>query len=105
MPKSGSPFRVHVVGPDAAVRQARVETLASAGFQVEAHLDSAALFDRLSARPRNHCVVADVDDPLADGLPLLKDLRADRLALPVIIIDGDTSVETIARVFKTGAVD
>lgn len=99
-----TPAIVHVVDDDAAIREALVLLLESAGHAARAHADAAAfLADVDPAQPG--CVVADVRMPGMSGLELQRHLNENRIDLPVIIITGHGDVAMAVQALKQGAVD
>jgi|GEM_PF-80343 len=96
---------VHLVDGDPERRRRRAEIIDSAGYRLHAHPDNDSLLTALGSEPHWVCVVADVENPALDGRSLLAQLRQERVSLPVILIDGDTSVSTVGRLFRDGAAD
>ena len=78
------------------------------------HMETAvrvSLADRLRtalaalADPTIACVVTDLRLPDADGLGIVRTLRAARRALPVIVVTGAGSAELAVAALKLGAAD
>jgi len=96
---------VHFLVPEGSRLATKLPIVQEAGYRVHAHEELEALLDALNGRTGPVCVVADVDDPLDDGLAVLTGVQEFGVAIPVILLDGDTTISTVARVFKAGAVD
>lgn len=98
--------RILVVDDDAQVRSFLAELLAEAGYGVELVADGAAA---LKAVERNSpdLVLLDVVMPGMGGMEVLRILKAptDLRFLPVILLTGDTDIETRLRGLKLGADD
>lgn len=95
---------VHVIDDDEAVRDSLAFLLKSARMDVRTY-DSATAF--LAALPHvsGGCIVTDVRMPETSGVDLLRRLREDRIAIPVIVITGHGDVQLAVEAMKTGAVD
>ena len=82
------------------------------GYEVEACNNGQSGWDRLVAgldhgTPKLDLVLLDLNMPNVDGMTLLRRLRADeRFALlPVIILTGETDLDTRVQALETGAND
>jgi len=82
-------------------------TLRRAGFQVcEAH-DGDELLQRFASLQSLHChyvvVVSDVNMPGLDGVAATEQLRISAPGVPIVIITGNGSPETLAAAHRAGA--
>jgi len=96
---------VYVVDGDEASRRDLCLLLQGAGYEVKAFA-CAQSFSEVASVLVPGCVVLDIRSPEAGGLTLLRDLKARRAGLPVIVIGearGDVGVGV--RAMKAGAVD
>jgi len=84
---SSTPETVLVVDDDACVRSSLKFILEMEGFQVQLYDGSAALLADHEL-PERGCLVIDYRMPGVDGLELAKRLRAQHVALPIILISG-----------------
>src|SRR5437016_8144733 len=86
----------------AAMRHAltRMETAVRVSLADRLRTALAALAD-----PTIACVVTDLRLPDADGLGIVRTLRAARRALPVIVVTGSGSAELAVAALKLGAAD
>jgi DNA-binding response OmpR family regulator len=93
---SNSPHRILVVDDDISIRQLNTAVLSRSGYHVDAAEDGAVAWDTLQLN-RYDLVVTDNHMPKMSGLELLKELRAARLDLPVIMATGTLPMEEFAR--------
>jgi two-component system response regulator FixJ len=77
----------HVIDDDAAVRDSVQLLLESRGIEVHSYA-SAEAFLRQAAPDDDSCLIIDVDMPDIDGLELLRQLRANGISTPTIVITG-----------------
>jgi DNA-binding response OmpR family regulator len=90
------PQRILVVDDDAGIRQLGMEVLIHHGYQVDAAEDTAAGWKALQVRIYD-LLITDLDMPGLSGLKLVKQLRAARMALPVILASGIMTPEELNR--------
>jgi FixJ family two-component response regulator len=95
---------VNVVDDDGAVRNSLRWLIESAGLDV-ATFASAKEFLNGYDRDRPGCLILDVRLPGQSGLDLQKQLAAQGVSLPVIIITGHGDVPIAVRAMRTGALD
>ena len=95
---------VHVIDDDADVRQSLAFLLSTAGIAVQVH-ESAIAFLQALPQVEVGCIVTDVRMPGMDGLELQRRLRADKYAIPVIVITGHGDIALAVEAMKAGAVD
>lgn len=95
---------VYVIDDDEAMRDSLDFLLGAAGFCVHVFHSAAAFLAALPA-PRAGCVLTDIRMPGMDGLELLKRLKNDRIALPVVIMTGHGDVPLAVDAMKSGAAD
>jgi two-component system response regulator FixJ len=95
---------VYIIDDDAAMRDSLDFLLGSAGFEVTL-FDSA--MDFLDALPNLGfgCVVSDVRMPGLDGIDLLKRLKQDHRALPIVVMTGHGDIPLAVEAMKLGAID
>ena len=95
---------VHIIDDDDDVRDSLAFLLDTAGLHVEAYASAPAFLAALPSGPRG-CVVTDARMPDMTGLELLKRLKAEKLALPVIVMTGHGDVPLAVEAMKAGAAD
>lgn len=94
---------VFVVDDDAAMRDALVQLLETAGLRTESHADGAAFLAAYEDRPG--CLVLDMAMPGVDGLQVQAALNARGLAIPIIFLTGHGDIPMAVRAVQEGAVD
>src|SRR3989338_1227481 len=92
---------VNVVDDDGAVRNSLRWLIESTGLDV-ATFASAKEFLNGYDRDRPGCLILDVRLPGQSGLELQKQLAAQDVSLPVIIITGHGDVSIAVRAMRTG---
>ncbi|MGH7932523.1 MAG: sigma-54-dependent transcriptional regulator [Candidatus Binataceae bacterium] len=102
-PVDSSRARVLVVEEEAVARMAAA-ALGKAGYDCETCRSLEAALATLEPRGAD-VVVCAVNAPAIDGIELLRQLRARRLDLPVILLTGDPSVGTAVAAMQQGAFD
>jgi len=93
---------VAVVDDDPGVLRALRRLLRSADFQVEAYA-SGAEFLMAEGDSELDCVVLDLHMPQTTGFDVQAQLSQRGRTVPVVIITGDDSPETLARSLSLGA--
>ncbi|MCU7931572.1 MAG: response regulator transcription factor [Candidatus Thiodiazotropha sp. (ex Codakia rugifera)] len=95
---------VFVVDDDQAMRNSLKWLIESVSMQVET-FESADAFINSYYPGRSGCLLLDVRMPGMSGLELQEYLRANQIAIPVIIITGHGDVPMAVRAMKSGAID
>ncbi len=96
--------KVYVIDDDEAMRDSLNFLLDSAGFEVKL-FETAQNFLESYPKLDFGCVVSDVRMPGIDGIELLKRLKTDHSALPVVIMTGHGDIPLAVEAMKLGAVD
>ena len=95
---------VYVIDDDAAMRDSLNFLLDSSGFTVRLFDSAQSFLDALPGLGFG-CVVSDVRMPGIDGIELLKRLKAQNSAFPILIMTGHGDVPLAVEAMKLGAVD
>jgi len=95
---------VYVVDDDPAMRESLEFLLDAAGFSVTT-FDSAADFLQQLPRLTFGCIVSDIRMPGIDGMELLRDVKAGRAEMPIIIMTGHGDIPLAVEAIKLGALD
>ncbi len=95
---------IYVIDDDAAMRDSLNFLLDSAGFGVTLFDNAQAFLDALPGLSFG-CVVSDVRMPGIDGIELLKRMKAQLSAFPILIMTGHGDVPLAVEAMKLGAVD
>jgi len=93
-----------VVDDDAVVREALVEALVDAGYDVRAAHDGARAVALLAERAPD-VVLSDVRMPGMDGLALLALLRERAPEIPVLLMTAFDDMPTVVAAMREGATD
>jgi two-component system response regulator FixJ len=101
MPARG---KVYVIDDDEAMRDSLNFLLGAADFDVTLFESARHFLDAVPGIDFG-CVVTDVRMPGIDGIELLKRLKADRSALPVVVMTGHGDVPLAVEAMKLGAAD
>ncbi|AMK22899.1 response regulator [Sphingomonas histidinilytica] len=92
---------VLVVESDAGLRRAMHLLLIARGYGVKAYADEGFLIGDPATRD-GACLIAEYRPPYADGIGLLRQLRAARWHHPAILTTDDRSAETESRAHGAG---
>jgi two-component system response regulator FixJ len=95
---------VHVVDDDAAMRDSMAFLLDVNGFKPLVY-DSASAFLAQSRIDASSCVVSDIRMPGMNGIELVRKLKSDGSACPVILVTGHGDVALAVEAMKAGAAD
>ena len=93
-----------VIDDDPAMRDSLAFLLDVNGFSVTTHETAADFFDHFG-RSNVDCVVSDIRMPGMTGLDLVRKLKADAVACPVILMTGHGDVALAVEAMKAGAID
>ena len=97
-------MRVILVEDNAQLAKAIVEGLAERGFDVEA-VDTAAAGIARGLQKHLDVMVLDLGLPDRDGLDVLRELRAARIYVPILVLTAREDVETRIAALDEGADD
>jgi DNA-binding NtrC family response regulator len=95
---------VLVVDDEKNIQVTLSRALSMAGYAVETAGGGHEALEKIAALPVD-VVVMDVRMPDLDGLAVLQKARETRPELPVVIMSGHGSIETVRSAFKLGAFD
>ncbi|WP_242395953.1 sigma-54-dependent transcriptional regulator [Anaeromyxobacter oryzisoli] len=98
------PVTVLVVDDEKNIQLTLSRALSMEGYAVEAAGGGREALEKIAAQPVD-VVVMDVRMPDLDGLSVLQKARETRPDLPVVIMSGHGSIETVRSAFKLGAFD
>ena len=97
-------MRILVVDDDAAVRDSLVRTLRFEGYQVDTAQDGLQALAAVAAEEPD-TMILDVSMPRMDGLAACRQLRADGVVLPVLMLTARDSVGDRVAGLDAGADD
>lgn len=95
-------LRIAVCDDELLIRMWMEEHLSEAGYDVSTHEDGRSLLASAAERPPD-LVLLDLRLPDASGLDILRGLRGEHPALPVIMITAHGEVETAVEAVRAGA--
>ena len=94
--------RILVADDDISSLEGLRVLLANWGYEVETASNGRVALQKVSAaEPR--AVITDVVMPMMNGLDLLRVLRIERPRMPVIVLTGQGSLDTLMRARQQGA--
>ncbi|WOI34416.1 sigma-54 dependent transcriptional regulator [Tritonibacter scottomollicae] len=94
---------IHIVDDDADHLSALCDLVATAGYEVHGFEAAEAVLAALTDPP--NMVISDLRMPGMDGMGLLKALREQTLAVPVILLTGHGDVAHAVEAIRAGAED
>jgi FixJ family two-component response regulator len=92
---------IAVVDDEESIRKALERLVRAAGLSAKTFPDGGEFLHFLQT-VRPDCVVLDLHMPGANGFVVLEQMAKAGFSLPVIVITGDESEETQARVMQSG---
>lgn len=95
---------IYLVDDDDAVRRSAGFMLKTSGFDVES-FSSGPDFLKRAKDAEPGCILLDVRMPGMDGLEVQRELNAQGIALPVIVLTGHGDVGVAVTAMKAGAID
>jgi DNA-binding NtrC family response regulator len=95
-------MKILVVDDDAIVTMSCRRILEAEGYAVTAVLGAEEAIEEIR-RHKFDLLLIDVKMPKYDGLFLVREVRKEYAAIPIIVMSGYPTAETIADVMKTGA--
>jgi putative two-component system response regulator len=95
--------RLLVIDDEQVVRNLMVEILAAAGHDVSGAETAESALDLLDEHDEYDLVVSDVMMPGLSGLELLETLKTRRASLPVVLVTGAGTYDTLSEALTRGA--
>jgi DNA-binding NtrC family response regulator len=95
-------MKILVVDDDAIVIKSCTRILESEGFEVSTVSSTDEALEILGKHPFD-LLLMDVKMPKHDGLFLIKEIKKDLPGLPIIVMSGYSTPETVADVVRLGA--
>ncbi|MET0294524.1 MAG: response regulator FixJ [Phenylobacterium sp.] len=94
---------VHVIDDDEAMRRSLAFLLGSAGYASKTYESAVAFL--AAGEPEPGCIITDVRMPDLTGLELVRRLKSEGSALPIVMITGHGDVPLAVEAMKAGVVD
>ena len=98
------PATILIVDDERNIQLTLARALTLEGYAAETASGGQEALEKIAALPID-VVVMDVKMPDLDGITVLERARATRPDLPVVIMSGHGSIETVRQAFKLGAFD
>lgn len=95
---------IFVIDDDPAMRDSLAFLLDVNGFAVTTYETATDFLDQFKSSEVD-CIVSDIRMPGMSGLELIRKLKADAVACPVILMTGHGDVALAVEAMKAGAVD
>lgn len=95
---------IHIFDLDPIIRTSLRTILDKTDYHVRHHDDAGRFFESVEPDGRG-CIIVYVDMPGLIGLEFLKDAKAHRIELPIIVITAQANVRGAIQVMKEGAYD
>jgi two-component system, LuxR family, response regulator FixJ len=95
---------VQIIDDDDALRDSLTFLLSSAGIEAKSY-ESAGAYLNGPQRGAAGCIITDVRMPGMSGIDLLRKLKSDGVAVPVIVMTGHGDVPLAVEAMKLGAFD
>jgi two-component system response regulator FixJ len=95
---------VYLVDDDDAVRRSAGFMLKTSGYEVEAFSSGVEFLKQVKQAPPG-CILLDVRMPGMDGLEVQRELNAQGVIMPVIVLTGHGDVTVAVTAMKAGALD
>jgi FixJ family two-component response regulator len=97
---------VYVIDPDEAICDGLTTFLGTLDIPVRSYSNAEAFLDAHAARsPSQGCLLVDANLQGMGTLALLRQLRAQRVDLPVVVLASTSNGDIDGQVFEAGAVD
>jgi len=97
---------VYVIDPDEAIRDGLTTFLGTLDIPVRSYSNAEAFVDSHTARSLSQgCLLVDANLHGMGSLALLRQLRAQRVDLPVVVLASTSNRHIADQVFEAGAVD
>jgi two-component system nitrogen regulation response regulator NtrX len=98
------PYRILVIDDETAIREAIRMTLEYEGYKIDEARSGQDGIDRAGRTPYD-AILLDIKMPVLDGLEVLDNLKAQKIASPVIMVSGHGDIQTAVECTKRGAFD
>lgn len=95
---------VYIVDDDADVRESLDELLASVGLRSRS-FGTAQEFLSVGASGHPSCLILDVRLPGISGLDLQRELKRERISIPIIFLTAHADVPMSVKAMKSGAIE
>ena len=94
---------IFIVDDDPKIGKMFVNVLKRDGFSAQAYMNPAEMLEQISEEDPPDVILADMMMPNLNGVELLEALNGRGFSVPVIIMTGNSSVQTAVEAMKHGA--
>jgi two-component system, NtrC family, nitrogen regulation response regulator NtrX len=98
------PYRVLVIDDETSIREAIRMTLEYEGYRIDEARSGQEGIDKASKTDYD-LILLDIKMPVLDGIEVLENLKAQKIASPVVMVSGHGDVHTAVECTKRGAFD
>jgi two-component system C4-dicarboxylate transport response regulator DctD len=95
--------RIFIVDDDLDHLSALCDLVATSGFEVQSFASAVDALDALAGEP--DLIISDLRMPRMDGIAFLKEVKAQRLGVPVVLLTGHGDVGHAVEAIRAGAED
>ena len=95
--------RVYIVEDESKLRALYAKALRRDGFEAESFSSPPALLEHLDKAEKPDVILTDLQMPGMNGIELIEELRKRELDAPVIMITGNSSVQSAVEAMRLGA--
>jgi CheY-like chemotaxis protein len=95
--------RVLIVDDDPFVRDMLTFILETAEYEVVVADNGFEAFEKCTSDPGIELLVSDLNMPVMSGLELTRELRKHNVAIPIIVLTGDSEVVAAGEAVRSGA--
>ena len=95
--------KVLIVDDDPFVRDMLTFILEAGEYEVVAAENGFEAFEKCTSDPSIELLISDLNMPVMSGLELTRELRKHNVAIPIIVLTGDSEVAAAAEAVRSGA--
>ena len=95
--------RVLIVDDDPFVRDMLTFILEAGEYEVVVAENGFEALEKCTSDPGIELLVSDLNMPVMSGLELTRELRKHNVAIPIIVLTGDSEVAAAAEAVRSGA--
>ena len=96
---------VHVVDDDPALRDSLAFMLDTNDLETRLYAGAGELLDAAAKAPLQGCILTDVRMPDMNGIELVRELRAQGVTMPVVVMTGHADVSLAIEAIRAGVQD
>ncbi len=97
--------KILIVDDDPFVRDMLAMILQSGGYDTETAEDGEDAVDKYASAPDTGLIISDMNMPGMNGVELIKELRKNKVDVPIIILTGNNEISVAVEALNSGASD